>query len=164
MKDILDRLNDLFDSFYRSGGDARRDSGDPYFDEAWQELDRFLAGGGAAAPRRKPEDLEAAFAELRRRSGGKPEEPGPRPGPDGRPRRPADPLEELARQLVRDYHNLEIKPGAPAAEVRAAYKKMIKQYHPDRFADDPAKQETATQISAKLNQSYDRIMKHLGAG
>ena len=73
-----------------------------------------------------------------------------------------DPLETMARELVRDYHNLELKPGASVEQVRAAYKGLIKQYHPDRFASDPGKQATATQISARLNQSYARVMEHLG--
>lgn len=74
-----------------------------------------------------------------------------------------DPLRKMATQLVRDYGNLELKQGANVEEVRAAYKRMIKQYHPDRFASDPEKQKTATAITAKLNESYGRLMEYLGA-
>ena len=33
----------------------------------------------------------------------------------------------------------------------------MRTYHPDRYADDPERQRVATQISAKLNASFNRI-------
>jgi len=178
MKDILDGLNNLFDSVYNSVTGARHDSGDPLLDQAWQELDGYLSSskpGNQAAFR----DMDREFAEFDRRfaanttadfealknraraeSAAKPGSASSGSG-QAKPER-EDPLLTMARELVRDYHNLEVKPGAKVDEVKAAYKKMIKQYHPDRFANDPEKQKTATTITSKLNQSYHRIMEHLG--
>lgn len=64
--------------------------------------------------------------------------------------------------LVKDYRNLELAPGADAAQVRQAYRKLLVKYHPDRHAANAGKQKIATEITAKLNESYNRIMQHLG--
>ena len=59
--------------------------------------------------------------------------------------------------LQQDYANLDVPIGAPFEEIRRSYKRLLKRYHPDRFADDPQKQSLATEITQKLNQSYQRI-------
>lgn len=163
MKDILDGLNDLFDSIYNSVTGSGHDSGDPLLDQAWQELDSYLKND---RPRDKIfRHMDSEFAEFDRRYGtDSPKDGGSKTGSQSSHHKqaPEDPLLSMARELVRDYHNLEIKPGANADTVKTAYKTMIKQYHPDRFANNPEKQQTATIITSKLNQSYARIMKHLG--
>jgi len=64
-------------------------------------------------------------------------------------------------QLARDYRNLGVEPGASREDIRAAWKTKIKAYHPDRFAQDPKKQDDATRIAAGLNESYQRIISAL---
>jgi curved DNA-binding protein CbpA len=164
----LDRAWQDLDSFMGSSGMGSGRSAFSDLDSDFAEFDRKFAAGGKPAADRSFEDFkaraapqaEAARQERQRTesranfSGGQQQQRQERPAAE-------DPLLAKARELVRDYHNLEIKPGAPAEEVKAAYKKLLKQYHPDRFASDPAKQATATQITAKLNQSYARIMDHL---
>ena len=59
--------------------------------------------------------------------------------------------------LVQDYANLELQLGASFENVRNSYKRLLKKYHPDRFANDPEKQKLATEITQKLNQSYQNI-------
>ena len=59
--------------------------------------------------------------------------------------------------LAQDYANLELKLGASFENVRSSYKRLLKKYHPDRFANDPEKQKLATEITQKLNQSYQSI-------
>ena len=123
----------------------------------------FAAGGSPGKPGGNFDELKARArtqAEANQRQRDQTESRSNFAG--GGQQRAEDPLLQMARELVRDYHNLEVKPGAPIEEVKAAYKTLLKQYHPDRFATDPVKQATATQITAKLNQSYARIMEHLG--
>lgn len=165
----LDRAWQDLDSFMGSGGATSGSGAFRDLDRDFAEFDRrFAAGGSKTDPAGSFDQLKAkarAEAEARQRQREQAESrQNFAGGQQNRQQQPAsdDPLEALARQLVRDYHNLELKPGAPLDEVKAAYKKLIKQYHPDRFASDAAKQATATQITAKLNQSYARIMEHLG--
>jgi len=66
------------------------------------------------------------------------------------------------QSLVKDYANLELAPGANADLVKKAYKTMLRIYHPDRHAGDPEKQRIATEITSRLNRSYQRIMEALG--
>ncbi len=177
MKDILDNLNDMFDSLYDNVMGSRKnsshDSGDPDLDRAWHDLDQFM---GSSNTRSGFQDMDNDFAEFDRRfaAGGAKQKPGAdferlkaqaraqAESTQQQRQKAEDPLRKMAEELVRAYHNLEIKPGAPVEEVKSAYKRMIKLYHPDRFANDPSKQQTATQITAKLNQSYACIMEHLG--
>ncbi|NJO01447.1 MAG: DnaJ domain-containing protein [Bacteroidia bacterium] len=57
------------------------------------------------------------------------------------------------------YDALEIKPGAGFEEIKAAYKTVMKKYHPDRYANNPEKQGYAQQICQKINEAYDYFKK-----
>ncbi len=59
------------------------------------------------------------------------------------------------------YANLEIPYGADLETVKKAYRKMMKQYHPDKFSGDPEKQKTATEITKRLNEAYQALEKYL---
>lgn len=63
----------------------------------------------------------------------------------------------MPESLRRDFRNLEVPVGAPMADVRRAYKRLMAAYHPDRHSSDPEKLRTATEITKKLNQSFQRI-------
>jgi len=60
------------------------------------------------------------------------------PAPSDKPAaNPADKLESAFPSWTKDtppHMILGVRPGASAAEVEAAYKKLLKQYHPDRFS------------------------------
>ena len=51
--------------------------------------------------------------------------------------------------------------GADLAAVKAAWKRLMKQYHPDRHAQDPAKREVANALCAQLTQAYKELEKFL---
>ena len=59
------------------------------------------------------------------------------------------------------YANLELPYGANIEEVKAAWKRLMKQYHPDRHAQDPAKREVANALCAQLTQAYKELEKSL---
>lgn len=44
------------------------------------------------------------------------------------------------------YRILGVKPSASAAEVRAAFRRFARKYHPDRFVDRPQKRAKATRV------------------
>jgi preprotein translocase subunit Sec63 len=61
------------------------------------------------------------------------------------------------------YEALEIKSGASMDEIKAAYRQVMKKYHPDKFASDPEKQKYAEQLAQKINEAYDYLKKKHGA-
>ena len=60
------------------------------------------------------------------------------------------------------YAALELPHGASFEEIKAAYKRLIKQYHPDRFPNDPEKHKAAIELSQKLNIAYNYFEKKFG--
>ena len=64
-----------------------------------------------------------------------------------------------ADPLTRDYANLEAAAHFSTEKLKQNYKRLLKQYHPDKFAGNPEKQAIATEITVKLNESYTRIMR-----
>ena len=60
------------------------------------------------------------------------------------------------------YTALELPYGVSFEEIKAAYKKLIKQYHPDRFHNDVEKHKVAVEISQKLNIAYSYFEKKFG--
>ena len=50
---------------------------------------------------------------------------------------------------------LGLKPGASAEEVRAAHRRLLKGYHPDKGGTD--------YLAAKINQAKDILLQELGA-
>ena len=59
------------------------------------------------------------------------------------------------------YANLELPYGATLEEVKAAWKRLMKQYHPDRHAQEPAKREVANALCAQLTHAYKELEKSL---
>ncbi len=58
------------------------------------------------------------------------------------------------------YANLELPYGADLEAVKKAYRKLMKQYHPDKFSSDPEKQKIATEITKGLNKAYQELEKY----
>lgn len=112
-----------------------------------------FSGGSSGRPAFDSADEQSAWEELdddlnadraRRRSGGS--STGRDPG--GAP------------SLDRDYAVLQLPAGADFARVKASYKRLLSQYHPDRHSGDPEKQRIATEVTQQLNASYQRIRDH----
>ncbi len=51
---------------------------------------------------------------------------------------------------------LGLKPGASQAQVKQAYRKLVKTWHPDRFSDQQQKQEAEEKIK-KINVAYNHL-------
>ena len=54
------------------------------------------------------------------------------------------------------YEVLGVKPGASQEEIKSAYRKLVKQYHPDQYGDNPLK-NLAEEKLAEINKAYDMI-------
>ena len=54
------------------------------------------------------------------------------------------------------YDVLGVKPGASQEEIKSAYRKLVKQYHPDQYGDNPLK-DLAQEKLAEINKAYDML-------
>ena len=59
------------------------------------------------------------------------------------------------------YEVLGIKPGASQDEIKSAYRKLVKQYHPDQYVDNPLK-DLAEKKLAEVNQAYEMLKNNSG--
>ncbi len=73
--------------------------------------------------------------------------------------RPGGPSPEEQRR--RWYKTLELEPGASFEEVRKAYRKLLRKYHPDRFAQNPEKYKAATEVTRNVTEAYDGLSQYL---
>jgi DnaJ-domain-containing protein 1 len=97
------------------------------------KLARLAARGGTAAWPHEPERVDAG-------QGSKSASP-PRPDP------------ERARALS----VLELPAGASGEEIRSAYRRLCRRYHPDRFESDPGKCRAANELLAEINAAYELL-------
>jgi hypothetical protein len=61
------------------------------------------------------------------------------------------------------YRTLELEPGADLEQVRRAYRRLIRRYHPDRYVGDPEKYAAATQVATRVTEAYNGLRARLGA-
>lgn len=147
MDGIFDRLGDLLRSIVQSSdapsASARTGFSDPDMQEAWEELDDYL----------NPEKERGSST-----AGGRTGRGGSQAGPASARRR--GPPEELHG----DYRNLEVPFGSSFEEVRKAYKNLLVEYHPDKHSGSAEKLQIATEITKKINASFQRIKRYHDTG
>jgi DnaJ-domain-containing protein 1 len=86
----------------------------------------------------------------------------PRAKTNARPQSPPPPSKPSnADELRRAYASLEVPPGSDFETVRKAYRTLMRKYHPDRHAQTPEKQKSATELAQKLTQAYKLLEKQL---
>lgn len=59
------------------------------------------------------------------------------------------------------YEVLGVSENASEEEIKKAYRTLVKQYHPDRYSDNPLK-DLADEKLREINQAYDSIMNNNG--
>ena len=55
------------------------------------------------------------------------------------------------------YEVLGLKPGATEEEIKAAYRELVKKYHPDRYQDNPLN-DLAEDKMREINEAYETLM------
>jgi DnaJ-domain-containing protein 1 len=130
---FLDRLAGLLKSILGenpSSGDRGGGSefSDPDVSDAWEELDAYMRTGHTS---------ESSGREGYREQ---------RSGPGA-----------MDEELRQDYANLEVPFGASLEDVKTAYKRLVLRYHPDKHASDPERLRIATEITKKINESFERL-------
>ena len=71
------------------------------------------------------------------------------------------PFSSAPNSLAQYYSNLEVSPDSSLKDVKAAWKRLIKKYHPDLHSSDPKKREIATELTCELNKAYRAIEEKL---
>ena len=61
----------------------------------------------------------------------------------------------------RAYARLDLPLDASIAAARGSYRRMVLQWHPDRFGTDPVGQAEATRQMQLLNEAYSVVLKSL---
>ena len=112
---------------------------------------------GVGSTTRDP-DMREAWEELENYMSEEEASTGRRSGADTNHRRFGIP-----DSLRKDFRNLEVPFGSPLTDVRSSYKRLMTAFHPDRHSADPDRFRTATEVTKKLNQSYERIQSHYEA-
>lgn len=57
------------------------------------------------------------------------------------------------------FEVLGVRPSADTAAVRAAYRRKVKECHPDQFGDDQERQRVAQEELIRLNLAYEEALK-----
>ncbi len=71
--------------------------------------------------------------------------------------RPRATSERWPREIRAAYAALELPLGADRAEARAAYRKLLSRYHPDRHQAHPDKLATANELTRRLREQYELL-------
>ncbi len=64
-------------------------------------------------------------------------------------------------KIAQYYANLEIPYGSDLKTVQSAWKKLMRQYHPDMHSKDADKRELAKELAQQLNHARSELEKHL---
>ncbi len=130
-------------------------------EDAWQKLQDDA---------RRQATADAARA-ASSRSAGSSASGGPRPGArtsstgagsGGSARRPGG----FGRndKIAKYYKVLDLPYGSDFEQVKAAYRKLMRKYHPDLHTQSPQKAKAATELSMQVTQAYNELEIHLSAG
>lgn len=126
---------------------------------------------GARAEKKKAEDAarDAAWRKLQEdaRRAGAAAGAGTRPPPSssssssstsgGGPRMPLRRDDKIARY----YKALDLPYGSDFEQVKAAYRKLIRKYHPDLHGSTPQKQKAANELTVQVTQAYNELEIYL---
>ncbi len=64
-------------------------------------------------------------------------------------------------QLLEWYRVLDLQLGADMAQIKTAYRKMMRRYHPDMHQGNPAKLKAANEMSMRVTGAYNGLVAHL---
>jgi DnaJ-domain-containing protein 1 len=82
-------------------------------------------------------------------------------GSDGPQYRKPESGEKTLRQY---YANLEVEYGADMETVKESYRRLLRKYHPDRFAADSEMEALATELTQEITRAYRAIESYWEKG
>ncbi|MBI2571340.1 MAG: J domain-containing protein [Candidatus Schekmanbacteria bacterium] len=119
------------------------------FEDALDELEAELAEARSRRQTSKEREEPRRARPTAEPGSGPGHESSGRAGAAGRPK----------NDLRRHYAELNVSPDADMKTVKAAYRRLIRQHHPDIHSGDPIKEKTATERSQRLTEAYRTIEK-----
>ena len=63
-------------------------------------------------------------------------------------------------QLAEWYKTLDLQVGADMPAIKSSYRQLMRKYHPDMHAGNPAKQKAATELSMRVTTAYNGLVEH----
>lgn len=60
------------------------------------------------------------------------------------------------------FEALGLPYGTPFEEVKKTYRRLMREYHPDRHSDSPEAEQMATQKTQEITAAYELICQHYG--
>jgi curved DNA-binding protein CbpA len=63
-------------------------------------------------------------------------------------------------QLADWFRTLDVSPGAELSEIKSAYRRMMRKYHPDMHAGNPQRQKAANEMSMRVTTAYNGLVAH----
>lgn len=76
--------------------------------------------------------------------------------------RPQQKAGKYSDAMLRDLAAFGLTPPVTLEELKQARKRELKKYHPDRFANDPEKMQSANRIVQILGETYERLLAQWG--
>jgi DnaJ-domain-containing protein 1 len=144
----------------RAGRAEKRKAEESARDEAWERLQAEARRQAASGPSPRP----GAGPGPGPRSGSA----GPRPGASSSsgagPRRGPGPFVGRNDRIAKYYKVLDLPYGADFEQIKTAYRKLMRKYHPDLHHQTPQKAKAATELSMQVTEAYNELEKHLAAG
>lgn len=64
-------------------------------------------------------------------------------------------------QLLEWYKVLDLELGADMPQIKTAYRKMMRKYHPDMHAGNPSKLKAANELSMRVTGAYNGLVAHI---
>jgi DnaJ-domain-containing protein 1 len=64
-------------------------------------------------------------------------------------------------QLAEWYRVLDVTPGVDLAQIKTAYRQLMRKYHPDMHAGNPQRQKAANELSMRVTTAYNGLVEHL---
>ncbi len=61
------------------------------------------------------------------------------------------------------YKVLDLPNGASRSEVKSAFRKLMRKYHPDMHTQSPKKHKAATELTMKVSAAYNALEEHFRA-
>jgi len=65
----------------------------------------------------------------------------------------------MRRNPLEYFRTLGLNPGASAADIKQAYRRLIQRWHPDQFKAGSLMQTTAEDMSKEINEAYEQLHK-----
>ena len=62
-------------------------------------------------------------------------------------------------EIINPYEVLGLKYNSSDDDIKRAYKKLVIQFHPDRFTNEPIKQKEANEKFIRIRDAYEKICR-----